>query len=223
MNGVHDLGGMTCFGPVVAEENEPVFHGDWERRVLAITVAASGALGPLDYRRHGIERIAPAQYLRSSYYENWLARIEILGLETGLITAQELSSGHAERQTDTHAPTIEELDAVIMGGRRADRDAGRLEPRLAIGQSVRARNLNPTGHTRLPRYVRGRLGTIHAIHGTHVFPDTNAHGNGENPQPLYSVRFSATELWGPGAASRDHLFIDLWEDYLEPVGETANE
>jgi len=92
MNGVHDLGGMTCFGPVTAEADEPVFHGDWERRVFAINVAAGGALGSLDYRRHGIERIAPAQYLRSSYYENWLARVEILALETGLITAQELSA-----------------------------------------------------------------------------------------------------------------------------------
>ena len=223
MNGVHDLGGMTCFGPVVAEEDEPVFHGEWERRVFAINVAAGGALGSLDYRRHGIERIAPAEYLRSSYYEKWLARVEILALETGLITEQELSSGHAETRSDADAPTIEALDAVIFGGRRADRDTGRLEPGFSVGQSVRARNLNPDGHTRLPRYVRGRLGTIHAIHGTHVFPDTNAHGKGENPQPLYCVKFSATELWGPAAAKRDHLFIDLWEDYLEAADGAADE
>lgn len=223
MNGVHDLGGMTCFGPVVTEENEPVFHGDWERRVFAINIAASGALGPLDYRRHGIERIAPAQYLRSSYYENWLARVELLALETGLITEQELVSGHAQFQAKSNPPTIEELAAVIASGRPADRDTGRLEPRFAIDQLVRARNINPTGHTRLPRYVRGRLGTIHVIHGTHVFPDTSAHGEGENPQPLYSVKFAATELWGPAAAQGDHLFIDLWEDYLEPMGETTDE
>jgi len=223
MNGVHDLGGMTCFGPVVAEPDEPVFHGDWERRVFAINIAASGALGPLDYRRHGIERIAPAQYLRSSYYENWLARVELLALETGLITEEELTSGHALPQPDISAGTIEQLDAVITSGRRADRDTGRLAPQFAVGDRVRARNLNPAGHTRLPRYVRGRTGTIHAIHGSHVFPDTSAHGRGENPQPLYNVKFAATELWGPAATSKDHLFIDLWEDYLAPIDEAVDD
>lgn len=223
MNGVHDLGGMTCFGPVVAEEDEPVFHGDWERRVFAINVAAGGALGSLDYRRHGIERIAPAEYLRSSYYEKWLARVEILALETGLITEQELSSGHAETQAGVTAPTIEALEAVIFNGRPADRDSGRLERKFSIGQTVRARNINPDGHTRLPRYVRGRIGKIHMIHGTHVFPDTNAHGKGESPQPLYNVKFAATELWGPAASRQDHLYIDLWEDYLETTEVFINE
>lgn len=223
MNGVHDLGGMTCFGPVEAEKDEPVFHGDWERRVFAINVAAGAALGSLDYRRHGIERIAPAEYLRSSYYEKWLARVEILALETGLITEHELSSGHADTRSSDPTPTSEELEAVIFRGRPADRDSGRLEPKFSVGQSVRARNMNPDGHTRLPRYTRGRVGTIHAIHGTHVFPDTNAHSQGENPQPLYNVKFAATELWGPAAASGDHLFIDLWEDYLETLDDANHE
>ena len=223
MNGVHDLGGMTCFGPVTIEQDEPVFHADWERRVLAITVVASGPLGSLDYRRHGIERIAPAQYLRSSYYENWLARVELLALETGLVTEEELASGKAERIPDAHAATPEEIDIVIEHGRPADRSTGRTEPAFAVGKPVRARNIHPAGHTRLPRYVRGRLGTIHAIHGTHVFPDTNAHGKGENPQPLYNVRFAATELWGPAAASGDHLHIDLWEDHLEAAIDSVDE
>jgi nitrile hydratase len=210
MNGIHDLGGMTCFGRVEAEADEPVFHSDWERRVLAINVAAGGTVGPLDYRRHGIERIAPDVYIRSSYYEKWLARMELLIAETGLL----------ERPPERPAETPDEIERVIYAGRPATRDSGRTTPRFAVGDRVRARNLNPAGHTRLPRYVRGRVGEIHLHHGTHVFPDTNAHGQGEHPQPLYNVRFAATELWGPDAATADSLYIDLWEDYLEPCEAT---
>jgi nitrile hydratase len=222
MNGIHDLGGMTCFGPVIAEAGEPVFHSDWERRVFAINVAAGGALGSIDYRRHGIERIAPVEYLRSSYYEKWLARVELLAVETGLVSAEELATGHSAAPSAGPAPGPEEVDAVIRRGRPATRESDRPLPRFVVGERVRARNLNPAGHTRLPRYVRGRVGYVHAIHGTHVFPDTNAHSLGENPQPLYSVAFSATELWGPAANGRDRLYIDLWEDYLEPAADAPH-
>ena len=206
MNGIHDLGGMTCFGPVEAEPDEPVFHSDWERRVFAINVAAGGAVGSIDYRRHGIERMPPADYVRSSYYEKWLARMELLVAERGLV----------DHPPNRPAETPDEMERIARAGRPATRASGRNAPRFAVGERVRARNLNPRGHTRLPRYVRGRVGQIHAYYGTHVFPDTNAHGEGENPQPLYNVRFAATELWGPGAPPRDSLYIDLWEDYLEP-------
>lgn len=219
MNGIHDLGGMTCFGPVTAEIGEPVFHADWERRVFAINVAGGGALGNLDYRRHGIERIAPLEYLRSSYYERWLARVELLAVETGLVSDQELASGEAAGPAAVRASTPEEIDAVILEGRPAERGRGGRAPRFAVGDAVRARNLNPAGHTRLARYVRGRLGRIHRLHGTHVYPDANAHGLGERPQPLYGVEFEAQALWGPAANRRDRVHIDLWEDYLEPAGE----
>ena len=206
MNGIHDLGGMTCFGPVEAEPDEPVFHSDWERRVFAINVAAGAAVGPLDYRRHGIERMPPDIYVRSSYYEKWLARMELLVAETGVL---DRPPAHAAQSPD-------EFERIVYAGRPANRDDARAAPRFAVGDRVRALNLNPTGHTRLPRYVRGRVGQIHRLHGTHVFPDTNAHGQGESPQPLYNVRFAATELWGPAASASDSLYIDLWEDYLEP-------
>lgn len=207
MNGIHDLGGMTCFGPVEAEPDEPVFHSDWERRVFAINVAAGAAVGSLDYRRHGIERMPPDVYVRSSYYEKWLARMELLVAETGVLD-------HAPAHS---AQSPDEFERIVYAGRPANRDGARTTPRFAVGDPVRALNLNPTGHTRLPRYVRGRIGEIHRLHGTHVFPDTNAHGQGENPQPLYNVRFAATELWGPAASASDSLYIDLWEDYLEPL------
>jgi nitrile hydratase len=215
MNGIHDLGGMTCFGPVEAEADEPVFHADWERRVFAINIAAGGALGSIDYRRHGIERLSPIEYLRSSYYENWLARVELLAVETGLLTEDELATGEAAGTADAGAGDPAALDAVIRKGRPASRESGGQKPRFTLGERIRARNLQPTGHTRLPRYVRGCYGSIAALRGTHVFPDSNAHGRGENPQPLYNVRFDATELWGPNAPHTDALYLDLWEDYLE--------
>lgn len=222
MNGNHDLGGQTTFGPVVAKADEPVFHDDWERRVFAINLAAGGALGSIDYRRHGIERMAPEDYLRASYYERWLARVELLAVETGLVSAAELAKGTAIEPATAKPLSAEELEAVIDRGRPARRNADGRNPRYAIGQTVRARTLNPAGHTRLPCYVRGHVGRIHALHGTHVFPDTNAHGGGEHPQPLYGVAFAATELWGPQANRGDHLYIDLWEDYLEPAEKIAH-
>jgi nitrile hydratase len=209
MSGIHDVGGETGFGPVVIEPDEPVFHSDWERRVFAINVVAGGALGPIDYRRHAIERMSPEDYLRTSYYEKWLARVELLVAETGLVHGPKLR----------RAPTVAEIEAVVRNGRPATRSTGRLEPRFALGQRVRARDVEPEGHTRLPCYARGHIGRIHALRGTHVFPDTNAHGRGENPQPLYGVEFRATELWGAGTNAHDRVFVDLWEDYLEPPEE----
>jgi nitrile hydratase len=217
MNGIHDLGGMTCFGPVEIEPEEPVFHEDWERRVFAINVAAGGALGSLDYRRHGIERLTPIEYLTSSYYENWLARFELLALETGLVSDIELASGKADGRAEAAALGIDAMNTAIREGRASAREPRARAARFTLGDRVRARNLQPRGHTRLPRYVRGCFGSIAALRGTHVFPDANAHGLGEDPQPLYSVVFTANELWGPTASSRDRLYIDLWEDHLEPA------
>jgi len=219
MSGVHDLGGRDGFGPVVAEVDEPVFHEDWERRVFAINIAAGGALGPLDYRRHGIERMPPDDYLRASYYEKWLARVELLAVELGLVTPDELKSGRLQGQPIAEPPTPESIEAVIRRGRPADRPGTQVKPQFRVGDRVRVRQVEPRGHTRLPRYVRGHVGHVHALHGIHVFPDSNAHGRGEMPQPLYSIEFEAVELWGPTARSCDRLYIDLWETYLEPRDE----
>ena len=217
MNSIHDMGGMTCFGPIEPEENEPIFHGEWERRVLALTLATSVFFGPLDKRRHVLEQMSPLDYLSCSYYERWLVRLECLSKEVGFVTDEEFTSGVAVLfNTVSGAPLDSDaMDSIIRQGNPSGRDSGRLEPCFAVGGRVRARNINPSGHTRLARYVRGCVGVIHQIHGTHRFPDTTAHDRGENPQPLYSVRFDATELWGSMAPINDSLFIDLWEDYLE--------
>ena len=169
MNGVHDMGGMTCFGPVISEENEPVFHDDWEGRVFAMTIAAAGRFGSIDGRRYALEIIPAAQYLRSTYYERWLMRIE------------ELANDYKQPTADDERPLLSPDDAerVAVTGRPANRKVGRLEPRFSIGDSVRTCLLQPAGHTRLPRYARGRAGRIARLHGTHVFPDTSAHRIGE--------------------------------------------
>ena len=204
MNGFHDLGGLTCFGPIVREVDEPLFHEDWERRTFALMMLSGGVLGPIDSYRHAMERMDPVHYLGSTYYEHWLAALARLTEERGVASMAPL-----DEPIDADV-----IDAIAAAGAPSTREEGGA-PRFAVGDTVVARNLNPVGHTRLPRYVRGRRGSIAGYHGNHVFPDTAAHLAGENAQPLYSVRFDARELWGPDASSRDALYIDLWESYLE--------
>jgi nitrile hydratase subunit beta len=224
MNGAHDMGGMHGFGPVVREENEPVFHADWEKTVFMLSRATrvQGIIN-IDESRHGIERMPPADYLAASYYERWLASLERNLVEKGVITQAELDARVRllHEQPDAPLPQREnpELIALLTAPSSA-RDLYQREgpaPRFAEGQAVRARNEHPTGHTRLPRYVRGRRGTIHAVRGSFVFPDTHAHGQGEQPQPMYTVAFEGAELWGPSSEQRERVYIDLWESYLEPA------
>ena len=224
MDGVHDLGGMQGFGPVEREENEPVFHAAWEAAVLAM-MRAGGARGlfNIDEFRHGIERMAPADYLRASYYEKWLDGVSRLLVEKGVVGAQELAVRRAFFEAQPGAPATAALSGPLPPRPPsnpgwvpdANRETG-ATPRFAPGDPVRTREMHPHGHTRLPRYARGRRGVIHRCHGIHVFPDTNAHGLGEQPQPLYSVRFDARELWGESAEPNQAVHIDLWESYLLP-------
>jgi len=218
MNGAHDLGGMHGFGPVAPEPDEPVFHAEWEKHAFGITLA-TGALGKwnIDTSRFARERMDPAHYLASRYYEHWLHGLEILLVETGLVTAEELAALEAKEPVPSGiaaVPPDRMAEVIRRGGsaKRADAPA-----RFTIGQRVAARNLHPTGHTRIPRYVRGRAGTIALDHGVFVFPDVNAHGAGEAPQHCYSVRFGARELWGPGAPEGDCVHVDLWDDHLDPA------
>lgn len=222
MNGGHDLGGMHGLGPIDPEPEaaEPVFHHEWEKRVFALTLA-TGALGQwtIDMGRHARERQHPADYLRHTYYENWLAGLEKLLVERGLVSVEELASGRAA------APAAEDLRARVLTAARvapAIAKGGPVDvaidasPRFAVGDRVRAINRHPTGHTREPRYTRGRVGVVHEHYGAHVFPDLSATGQRAG-RHLYSVRFSARELWGEPATDGGAVYVDLWEDYLEPV------
>lgn len=219
MNGIHDMGGMQDFGPVMPEENEPVFHAEWQRRAFALTLAgAAPGDWNIDMSRHARETLPPAQYLTSTYYEIWLAGMQKLLCERGLITLEEVAAGKALGETTPVERILkaEDVAAVMARGGPADRETD-TSAGFAAGDSVRAKNIHPEGHTRLPRYVRGHTGTILRVHGCHIFPDAHAHGLGERPQWLYSVRFSARELWGEEAATNDHVHVDLWEPYLEPA------
>lgn len=224
VNGVHDLGGMHGLGPVQREADEPVFHAPWEGRVLAMQRALSvHRLLVIDEYRHAIERLPPADYLTFSYYQKWLAGLERLAVEKGILTREEIDAraAHYAASPDAPLPTRVDPDLVDRAERmqtsRAHFDRPATRPaRFAVGDRVRTRREQPRGHTRLPRYARGRLGTIHAVHGFYVFPDTVAHGAGEDPQPLYSVCFEGAELWGESTEPRERLYLDLWERYLEP-------
>ncbi len=218
MNGAQDMGGMMGFGPVLPERNEPVFHTDWERRACAVTLAA-GALGQwsLDESRFTRENLPPAQYLGKVYYDVWITAVETLAVKHGLISAEELASGRVmTRPASAPKVTPQRIAQAIAKGSPYDRPPAS-PAAFAAGQRVRARMANPAGHTRLPRYVRGRVGEIAAVRGVFVFPDSNAHRAGEDPQWLYTVRFSARELWGPEGDARSFVTIDAFEPYLEPA------
>ena len=219
MNGVHDMGGMQDMGPVRPEKNEPVFHEPWEGRVFALNQALGAwRKWNIDASRHQRELIPPADYLRMSYYEKWLTALMELLVNRGLVTRAELESGRPEAGSPRATPPVsaETVPALLAQGKPVRRDVP-VAARFKGGQNVRARNINPTGHTRLPRYARGKVGTIERDHGVFVFPDTNAHFLGEKPQHLYTVRFAARELWGEEAAPRDAVYVNLWDDHLEPA------
>ncbi len=224
MNGIHDMGGMHGMGPIRPEHDEPVFHARWEARVFAM-VRAMGAWGKwnIDASRHQRELIPPAQYLRMSYYEKWLAGLLELMVKKGLVTREEIATGRAS------APALEAQPALPAGkvapftakGSPASRPLS-TAPQFQPGDIIRTRNIHPVGHTRLPRYARAKRGVIDRVHGAFVFPDTNAAFQGESPQYLYSVRFCARDLWGDQAAARDSVYLDLWESYFERCGADNN-
>ena len=215
MNGAADMGGMHGFGPVRPEPGEPPFHADWERRALGMTIAC-GALGRwnLDRSRATREGLPPADYLSKSYYDIWLTALERLLEETGLVTEAELASGVAVGPGDAAPLAAAQVDAALRRGGPVDRPA-EAPPAFAPGDAVRTANDHPAHHTRLPRYARGRTGTVTRVLGHHVFPDSNARGLGEDPRWLYQVRFAARELFGEGRPAGDAVTLDLWEPYLE--------
>jgi len=219
MNGVHDMGGMQDMGPVQREKNQPVFHQRWEGRVWGMMwLGSAWGKWNLDAMRHAIERIPPADYLRMSYYEKWLAALVDLVTGRGLVTRAELESGKPAAGSAKATPPVkaEGVPALIARGNPVKRDVA-VAARFQVGQRVRGRNINPVTHTRLPRYARGKIGTIERDHGVFLFADSNAHFQGEKPQHLYSVRFTARELWGEQASARDSIYVNLWDDHLEPA------
>ncbi len=221
MNGAHDMGGMQGMGPVLREETGPVFHGDWEGRVLAMFLASSAwRRWNIDMGRFARENVPAVDYLSRSYYEIWLHGLETLLVEKELLTRAEIEAAragaHAEKVTDPPL-TPDKVAGVLARGGSARVDAD-ISPKFGIGDSVRAINRHPREHTRAPRYIRGHTGIVERDHGVFIFPDTHAADGTQKPQHVYAVRFAATELWGGDASPRDSVTVDLWDDYLEPAG-----
>ena len=209
MNGGQDLGGVMGFGPVIEEPNESHFHENWEARVLGLTLAM-GALGlwNIDKGRHARENRPPSEYLSWSYYRIWLGGLEVLINQCGLLadTVDAVSK-------NLHAMSAEKVSAALAKGTPANR-APQTSAKYKVGDSITTKNIHPTHHTRLPRYLRGHVGEVVIVHGSHVFPDFAAHNKGDNPQWLYTVRFKATDLWGAEKNAKDHVHADLWEPYF---------
>jgi nitrile hydratase beta subunit len=219
MNGAHDLGGMHGFGPVNPEPDEPVFHHDWERRAFALQMAA-GFLGRwnIDMGRYAREQMPPGEYLTTTYYEHWLYGLERLLVDKGLVTPDELTAGRPRARAQDARPLAEADVPKALRNRRAARmDDALAAPRFKAGDRVRSKNLNPLGHTRLPRYARDKVGVIDRDHGVFIFADAHAATGQKVPQHCYAVRFESATLWGPDARGRDAVYIDLFEPYLEPA------
>jgi nitrile hydratase len=211
---------MLGLGPVVIERDEPVFHADWEARVTGMMLALAGSgRYNADTFRGARETIPAHRYLASRYYELWLYAVEELIAD--LVSKEEIDTTvealrHGRR-------TVRRVNAPahavrIRHGLRTGHSTAGTAPaphRYAEGDLVRARVMHPSGHTRLPRYVRGRVGVIESRYPAFPLPDRNGRGGDPTPENLYCVRFTGEELWGPDAQSRTEVLIDLWECYLE--------
>lgn len=223
MDSMHDLGGRQGFGPVDREEDEPVFHGRWEACVFTIAnhMIGQGVIRNVDQFRHAIERTDPVAYLTHGYYGRWLGGVENLLTEAGVVDAEGMAAAVEARGGDRNdrvaARPGSQPDQVppaeAPGAGRPVRQA----PRFSVGQLVRTTATSVSGHTRLPAYARGRKGAIVRLQGGWVYPDSNAHGRGEHPEHLYSVRFEGHELWGTEAEPGQCVYLDLFESYLTAV------
>ncbi len=221
MDGIHDLGGKHGYGAVEREHDEPAFHARWEAKVFAIlgAAAATGAWTSADRFRHAIERIDPASYLTDTYYGRWLGGIETLLVEAGILTSEAISARASELGADPEAriaarPSATPDPMLPPGDRRTAQRAADAEPRFAVGERVRTLGTVTAGHTRLPAYARDKVGVVTANHGSWVFPDTNAHGQGESPTELYTIAFDGPTLWGAAAEPGVVVHLDLFEPYL---------
>lgn len=208
MDSIHDLGGMQGFGPVDHSPSEPVFHAGWEPVARALMGLVAGAVEASGGEfRHSIERMDPGHYLTSSYYEHWLTAAATLAVEHGIVTREELAS---------RAGGAFPLSGPVLAPPVTDAGPDRSEPRFGVGERVRVRDWHPAGHTRCPRYVRGKTGTVVRLDGVYSVPDIEAHGPARRQEPTYSVRFDAAQLWHDGQDDVT-VHVDLWESYLEPA------
>lgn len=217
MNGVHDMGGLECFGPVNPDPNEPLFHADWEKQVLALTLAM-GATGEwnLDQGRFERESLPPSDYLSIGYYRIWLTALENLLVKNGLVTREELQLGRKQQPAKVVKAVLqaENVSTVLRKGSPVDRTVT-TPSKFNVGDAVQVENQHKLTHTRLPAYIRGVTGVVHKCHGAHIFPDSHAHGMGEEPHWLYNIKFNSDDLWGTARKQSRWVHVDCWEPYLK--------
>ncbi|HWD06355.1 MAG TPA: nitrile hydratase subunit beta [Amycolatopsis sp.] len=229
MNGVFDVGGTDGLGPIDPPENEPVFRAEWEKAAFAMFPACfrAGYFG-LDSFRHGIEQMRPSVYLESPYYEHWLHSVEHHGIANGEIDPEELDRRtqfyleNPDAPLPEHEPNpelIEFVNAVVPAGAPAQRPTDK-PARFKVGDIVRMVNVSPFGHSRMARYIRGKVATVVAYRGSFIFPDSAGNGRGEDPQHVYTIQFDGAELWGEEYAEPNtSTTFDVWDPYIELVRE----
>ncbi len=216
MDGVHDMGGQQCHGAINVEVDEPLFHHEWEKRVLGLTLACGGTgAWNLDQSRFSRECVPPAYYLSAGYYRIWLAGLERLLLERKMVTAEELADFQMREPAVPVKRVLqaEQVAPLLAAGASVEREAS-TKPLFEVGDVVNVCNHRPATHTRLPGYIRGHSGRVAVVHGCHVYPDTHALGEGEDPQWLYAVEFKSADLWGD-ATNKGTVVVDCWEPYIE--------
>ena len=227
MDGIHDLGGKQGFGRIAPQSDEKALPERWQGAVFTIvnTLIGNGTARNVDHFRHAVERIDPRSYLQDGYYGRWLGAAETLLVEAGCLSQQEITEralargAHPDDRIAARPASPADDFSGVSGdedrstARRAVTQAAQFEP----GQRVRTQLHGKSGHTRLPAYARGVEGEIVSCHGAWVYPDTNAHGLGEQPRHLYTVAFSAAELFGEAGEQACEVCIDLFEPYLQRV------
>lgn len=215
MDGIHDLGGRQGFGPIrwQADEKSDGFHEKWEGRAWAICMCMLTQFWQdqtgwtLDWSRHVIERIAPADYLVMNYFDKWTQHLMAILIDDGVATVQDFVDGRSHGQPPARPLVTPSPMTATVAVRPA---------RYAAGDRVIAKRNIASMHTRLPGFTRGHKGVIDASHGPEIFPDASARGDTRKEQ-LYTVRFEAAELWPEAEGRRDGIYVDLWESYLEPA------
>jgi nitrile hydratase subunit beta len=226
MNGVHDLGGTDGLGTVPVEQDEPVWHADWEKAAFGMfSMPFRAGFFGVDQFRYGIEQMHPAIYLLSPYYEHWAHTAEHYGVAQGVLDREEIEERTRYYLENPDAPLPERsdpdlltfVDGAVKNGAPARRESDKT-PAFAVGDRVTVVDDSPRGHTRKARYIRGKTGVIERAHGTFIYPDSAGNGRGDAPEHVYSVRFTNEELWGPEAAEPNGVvYFDVWEPYIVPA------
>ncbi len=218
MDGVHDLGGREGFGPILDKDDDKPFHADWEMRAFGIKQSAAAATSwTIDWFRHCRELTGPVDYLTRPYFDQWLTTHAVQLIDEGYLTLDEVKRGAAAfTPKPSRPPQTPEAARASVKDPRSFTLSVNAAPRFALGERVKCRLSGGSGHTRLPQYVRGRAGAIHAHHGGHVLADASARGE-KRGEHLYTVSFASADLWPEEKGSGDKVFVDLWESYLEPA------